>query len=419
MIDPPLLLLLRPRRRPYESYRTDHIPSLSLSSGQPLPRITRSLSMTTADHVPVIDLSSSDEDFLVQQIAAACENPGFFQVTHHGVPLPLVQDFRRQCRDYFDQPASEKLAQKRHSGNARGYFDDELTQQRRDWKECCDVGQPGSKDWNTLPDDSPENACLDGFNQFPTGLPAFRATVVAYFKACQALSHRLAVLMAQGLGVAAKNDDFLRDLQENHTSYLRMNYYPTCCTDTGDSEEEAQQGGALGISPHKDAGFLTVLLQDDDCHSLQVLDASQSQEQCWTTVHPIPGALTINTGDMAQAWSNGRYKAPLHRVLTNSSRTRYSVPFFYNPGYDCLVTPLRGDGVDVAKPRYHPVLWGYFRAVRFAGDLTDLGVEIQVDDFLLDRAEKSHHLAKQELFAKANLAARPFNVDTYRELLLE
>jgi isopenicillin N synthase-like dioxygenase len=155
------------------SYRTNHILSLSLSSGQPLPRITPSLTMTTADHVPVIDLSSSDEDLLVQQIAVACENPGFFQVTHHGVPLPLVQDFRRQCRDYFDQPASEKLAQKRHSGNARGYFDDELTQQRRDWKECCDIGQPGSKDWNTLPDDSPENACLDGFNQFPTGCRPF------------------------------------------------------------------------------------------------------------------------------------------------------------------------------------------------------------------------------------------------------
>ena len=26
----------------------------------------------------------------------------------------------------------------------------------------------------------------------------------------------------------------------------------------------------LGISPHKDAGFLTVLAQDPDCHSLQV-----------------------------------------------------------------------------------------------------------------------------------------------------
>ena len=43
---------------------------------------------------------------------------------------------------------------------------------------------------------------------------------------------------------------------------------------------------------------------------------------------------------MAQVWSNDIYKAPLHRVLANNNSVRYSVPFFYNPNYDSLVTPL-------------------------------------------------------------------------------
>ena len=87
----------------------------------------------------------------------------------------------------------------------------------------------------------------------------------------------------------------IKSLREQHSSYLRVNYYPKC-RETGEDGHKP-----LGISPHKDAGFLTVLLQDDDCHSLQVLKDDGS----WITVHPIKGALTINTGDMAEVWSDG------------------------------------------------------------------------------------------------------------------
>lgn len=352
-------------------------------------------------NVPVIDLSLEDKDLLVQQIAQACADPGFFQVLNHGIPASLLHEFRNVCELYFDLPMADKMKTKRNAGNARGYFNDELTKQRRDWKECCDVGRPGSLDWSVA-DAAEENACLDGWNQFPEALPKFRSTVVDYFEACAKLSQKLAELMALGLNVP-EDDPFLLDLHANHTSYLRMNYYPTC-------PEEKKEDGNLGISPHKDAGFLTVLLQDDGCHSLQVLD----EHEQWSTVRPVPGALTINTGDMAQVWSNNRYQAPLHRVLTNETHKRYSAPFFYNPGYRCLVSPL-----DTDWPKYHPVLWGYFRAVRFAGDLTNLGVEIQIDDYWKENERESHHLKKQVRFVEENLADRPFNVDTYRDLLLE
>jgi hypothetical protein len=65
---------------------------------------------------------------------------------------------------------------------------------------------------------------------------------------------------------------------------------------------------------------------------------------------------------------------------------------------------------------YHDCLWGYFRAVRFAGDLTDLGVEIQVDDFLKD-APISTHIEKQEIFFQQADFTVPFSVQKYRPLL--
>eukprot|EP00521_Asterionellopsis_glacialis_P016347 CAMPEP_0195301076 /NCGR_PEP_ID=MMETSP0707-20130614/28688_1 /TAXON_ID=33640 /ORGANISM="Asterionellopsis glacialis, Strain CCMP134" /LENGTH=397 /DNA_ID=CAMNT_0040363931 /DNA_START=44 /DNA_END=1237 /DNA_ORIENTATION=+ len=382
--------------------------------------------------VPVIDMKDSNRKDLIEHISNACSTFGFFQIIHHGISPELIDEFRTQMKCYFDLPHDEKLRHKRNERNARGFFDDELTKQRRDWKEAIDIGVPGSRDWST-PDNNSENACLDGFNQFPHAedLPNFRPTIVKYFEACSKLSDELAILMAEGLGCKEETMDHQDDtddlslvgsLRRHHTSYLRMNYYPVCPSTT-ETDGEPQP---LGISPHKDAGFLTVLVQDDDCHSLQVARHTSDNENDvafddmdWFTVKPVPGALTINTGDMAMIWSNGQYKAPLHRVKTDPIKVRYSAPFFYNPGYSTLVEPLRSGRGAIQK--YKPCLWGYFRALRFAGDLTDLGVEIQISDFEEStgegKAKESDHIQKQVKFSKMANFHEPFSVEKFRPLL--
>ena len=414
---------------------------------------------------PIIDLSNTEAE-VIAQIAQACSTWGFFQVINHGVPSDLVDQFKSESQHFFDLPRHVKLSLKRDAKNARGYFDDELTKQRRDWKEAIDIGMPGSRDWS-LSDDDKANACLDGFNRFPSEdlLPNYRPTVVKYFKACEALSDRIAIMMARGLGVAVestleddekKSDDdnsggevhgengdedagLIAILREQHTSYLRTNYYPPYIpgeTALPDSDEAHKKDSdepppPLGISPHKDAGFLTVLVQDDDCHSLQVAQFKNGDESLvptWRTVHPVPGAFTINTGDMAMIWSNGRYRAPLHRVLT-AKTARISAPFFYNPGCGQIVGPA-ASLARTEKPMYYPCSWGYFRAVRFAGDFTDIGVEIQISDFLCGREEEeeeegteqkekvvSPHLRRQEAFLRAIDFAIPFDIEQYRPLL--
>jgi isopenicillin N synthase-like dioxygenase len=405
-----------------------------------------------ATDVPVIDLLHTDHDTIVQQIAEACSTAGFFHVLHHGIDPQLIAQFRAQCRSYFTElDPSIREQYRRNEGNARGFFDNELTKQRRDWKYALDVGVPGSRNWQ-LADDDPSNGGLDGFNQLPTDheLPGFRATIIEYFEACAALAHRLTILMTEGLQwkyatsvseevLERLGAEIVEDLQKHHTSYLRLNYYPPCPEEVSVVEANLHKGTPpLGISPHRDAGFLTVLLQDDDCYSLQVPSWKSGRDTTeWRTVVPIPGALTINTGDMAQIWSNGIYTAPLHRVLTHPDQGRYSAPFFYNPGYKTWIRPLvlattpngtvpypeaNGDTAtdddDVRTVRYHPCLWGYFRAVRFAGDLTNLGVEIQVEDFLV-ATRPSKHLAKQNVFAEQARVEEPFSVERFRHLLVD
>jgi isopenicillin N synthase-like dioxygenase len=238
------------------------------------------------DHVPVIDLSSTEKLEIIREISGACQTYGFFQVINHGISDSTIRGLRLAMEDFFIHlPQPQKDVLRRSEKNSRGYFDDELTKQKRDWKECLDVGIPGSRDWSLFPDSHPQNACLEGFNQFPPDelLPNFRSTVVQYFQACEALSNKIASFMSLGLGLSEDdiNNVYNADydytnatqmvdlLRKDHTAFLRLNYYPPCCNDNN-NDNEGGETSILGISPHTDAGFLTVLLQDDDCHSLQV-----------------------------------------------------------------------------------------------------------------------------------------------------
>jgi isopenicillin N synthase-like dioxygenase len=97
-------------------------------------------------------------------------------------------------------------------------------------------------------------------------------------------------------------------------------------------------------------------------------------------VEPVPGALTVNLGDMLQVWSNDRYRSPVHRVIASADHTRFSAPFFWNPSYAAVCAPmpdlLRGE-----RAHYRPVSWARFRDQRSAGDYADYGAEIQISDY--------------------------------------
>eukprot|EP00584_Thalassiosira_punctigera_P019991 CAMPEP_0172572642 /NCGR_PEP_ID=MMETSP1067-20121228/135777_1 /TAXON_ID=265564 ORGANISM="Thalassiosira punctigera, Strain Tpunct2005C2" /NCGR_SAMPLE_ID=MMETSP1067 /ASSEMBLY_ACC=CAM_ASM_000444 /LENGTH=429 /DNA_ID=CAMNT_0013365225 /DNA_START=34 /DNA_END=1323 /DNA_ORIENTATION=+ len=394
------------------------------------------------DEIPIIDLADPDSTRLTEQLYRACSTWGFFQLINHGISPHLISSFRGAMESFFAMPYDAKANLKRNAKNARGYFDDELTKRKRDWKEALDVGVPGGRDWD-LSDFDERNACLDGYNQFPSAdeCPDFRDIVIRYFGECVELSGQLAALMALALNDGKDAEElFLERMKKDHTSYLRMNYYPPSDADgsTGDSQNmhnnsfsiKAADGRTLGISPHRDAGFLTILLQDDDCHSLQVArfedDDHIGDDDRWVTVHPVPGSLTINTGDMAMICSNARFRAPLHRVLTDPSKKRYSAPFFYNPGYGESISPFAcsekkktnagSKSEDLPSPKYHPCLWGYFRALRFAGDLADLGVEIQTSHFTVGQ-EESSHIVKQRRFMEVVYFNEPFDVEKYRHIL--
>jgi isopenicillin N synthase-like dioxygenase len=318
---------------------------------------------------------------VVAQIRDACATWGFFQVVNHGVAPEQLAAFEAAMTGFFAQPRGVKEAVRRTETNSKGWYDDELTKQRVDWKEGYDVGaQDGSLD----------RRGLDGYNVWPA-VAGFEGTIRAYFAQMEELAARLTGCMALGLGMAPTY--FAREFEGCHSSYLRLNHYPPCPELPGGAEtsrpdasvwdDSSGEVDPWSISHHTDAGAVTVLHQTQ-VQSLQVL---QPRDGRWYDVEPQPGAFVINTGDIMQVWSNDRYVAPVHRVKAQRSLRRYSAPFFYNPSYETSYAPVSGTVSDQEPARYRPINWGEFRLGRFQGDFADVGAaDVQIADFRIEEA---------------------------------
>jgi isopenicillin N synthase-like dioxygenase len=76
-------------------------------------------------------------------------------------------------------------------------------------------------------------------------------------------------------------------------------------------------------------------------------------------VKPVPRTLVINIGDMMQRWTNDRYRSTLHRVINPSTgKHRFSSPFFFEPGVDCMVECVPTCLAEGESPRYPPTRFG-------------------------------------------------------------
>ena len=103
---------------------------------------------------------------------------------------------------------------------------------------------------------------------------------------------------------------------------------------------------------HVDSGFVTLLAQD----GVEGLQAKLADGR-WIDVPPVDGTLAVNFGKLLDRWTGGRIRATEHRVL-GPGRTRYSIPFFYEPAVDAVIAPLPIAGAETFAPfSYGDHLW--------------------------------------------------------------
>lgn len=282
------------------------------------------------DPIPLLDLSDFDAgeapraDFLAR-LRVAARDVGFFYVAGHGIESRLLGDLMDLSRRFFALPEADKLAiEMVSSPHFRGYnrVARERTRGTPDWREQIDIGAerpalprtPGMPPW----------ARLQGPNQWPAALPELQPVVLRWQTAAMQVLARLLRAFALALG---QPQDELERLHQLDPHYLvKLIRYPG--RDRTDSDQ--------GVGAHKDAGLLTLLLQDNQ-QGLQVETA-----RGWTDVPPRPGTFVVNIGELLELASDGYLRATLHRVVAPPPGTeRISVAFFLGARLDATVPLLR------------------------------------------------------------------------------
>lgn len=114
-----------------------------------------------------------------------------------------------------------------------------------------------------------------------------------------------AILEGLGLGKEYMNEKF-----QEGSQLLSVNCYP----------KASQDVMTIGLAPHSDYGFLTILLTS--CQGLEVVDRSSNN---WKTVQQLPHALHVHVGDHMEVLSNGQIKTVVHRAVLNPEEARISI----------------------------------------------------------------------------------------------
>lgn len=311
------------------------------------------------DRIPVIDFapflagSDADKRQVAKAIREACEQVGFLYLANHGVPQAKIDAVFAAARRFFALPEARKMdpALRVTPQRTRGY--QPLFARHYAHTDAPDVNE-AFKYQHEYPADDPDIRAGNRFhqaNQWPSGLPGWRETLLDYFSEMETLSDRL--LRAFALALELDETWFLEFYRKPLTQVTLLHYPP---------QPPQAPERQYGIRPHADATAFTVLAQDD-VGGLQVQGHAG-----WVDAPPLPGTYVINIGDMMARWTNDRFKSTPHRVINLTGRERYSVPFFAIPDFDAVVACLPSCRSADNPPKYSPLHVGEAISRKFATD---------------------------------------------------
>eukprot|EP00301_Raphidiophrys_heterophryoidea_P022706 c6805_g1_i1.p1 GENE.c6805_g1_i1~~c6805_g1_i1.p1 ORF type:complete len:468 (+),score=119.15 c6805_g1_i1:107-1405(+) len=341
----------------------DSLRTFSLSGKRP------PTSDTPFEFIPIIDLAAFLDPHstpearreVANEIGVACEQVGFFLIVNHGIKLGLINEMLSHTKSFFASPIEHKsAASMKTAGAIRGYFaigEENLHEEGYttaiDIKEGFDVG------FDECATDFPKFPPNTMLNNFPPRMNS--ALVLKYRNELTELGRKMAGAFALSLEL---DENYFSKMFINPMATLRQLHYPPSIDDATDLLDYMSQHDKtpthtptspsspspssainpsmhsiprLGCGAHTDYGCCTLLYQD----STGGLQARNTAGQ-WVNVPYVEGSFVVNIGDMMQRWTNGRFRSTVHRVKSNPSQHRYSIPFFFNPNaktvIECLPT---------------------------------------------------------------------------------
>eukprot|EP00474_Spongospora_subterranea_P011980 CRZ12438.1 hypothetical protein [Spongospora subterranea] len=286
--------------------------------------------------VPIVDIGAlvdPDADPSQKQRAAsaidtALRTVGFMYVMGHGIDQGLVDRARLITRQFFHQDSAvkSKISMENQDVSVRGYqrLGDNITQGKPDWHEAIDFYREIPIGHRLRDDGDP----MHSDNQWPETPAQFKPTFDLYIEKML----QLGAFIMEGVARACKlpPDYFVRYYDESYW-VMRTIYYPA-------KESVAKLSNPLdyGCGEHTDYGCLTMI----NCDDVQGALVAKNRDNQWIIADPVPGAFIVNVGDMLSKWTNGVYRSTPHKVNSVPGSDRVSIPFFFEPNYDALITPL-------------------------------------------------------------------------------
>jgi isopenicillin N synthase-like dioxygenase len=310
---------------------------------------------SVSDHgrIPVLDIGRflagepGASTALAGEVARTCEDTGFLVVANHGIAPELVANVFAEAARFFALDEAHKLALKIGQYNI-GYlpFGGQTVRHspvnqntRPNFSESFYITRDRAPDHPDIVANKP----LIGLNRWPDGMPEFRAAMLAYYRAMEAMTQRLVPVVAVALGLP---EDYFAAAFAEPNCTIRLIHYPA---------HPAPEDNEFGFAPHTDNNFITFLAQS----ALPGLEVRTAEGE-WLRPPAVPGTFVVNTGAMLGRYSNDRFKPTPHRVINRNDTSRYAIPFFLGPSHDALIAPVPTCIGPDNPPRYEPTTYGAF-----------------------------------------------------------
>lgn len=284
-------------------------------------------------NIPVIDFSRFDEGpdrraELAQEIYEAASQVGFMGVKNLGIDQEMLQQVYQASEHFFSRSTTEK--QKHGYTNAA----DNFGFLGMDQESLDPTTPPDLKETFTMR--APFKHAV-GDTRWPSA--EFRDLMLEFYEHSLSQAFKLLSVFCHSLEVP---EDFFEQGFSGENTALRLLYYPT-------RGAEVSSDLQLGAGAHTDYGVITLLFQDE-AGGLEVRGADGD----WIPVEPEEGVIIINTGDLIERWTNGKFRSTEHRVQPKiGQEERYSIALFIDPDNDVIVEVLPSC-IDGDEPKYPP-----------------------------------------------------------------
>ncbi|MFT7218715.1 MAG: isopenicillin N synthase-like dioxygenase [Candidatus Azotimanducaceae bacterium] len=290
-------------------------------------------------YIPTIDFGHYDDtdvktmSVLADQVEAALTQSGFMKIKSLGISQSEIDRAFDLSRWFFTQASNDK-SRSAYGDAAENFGYQNVGVEHLDPSKPADL-----KETFTMRDvlnHDPADA------RWPS--PEFCEEITDFFRACLEAAYRVQRVFAC---VLETDPDYFVQYHRGENVTLRLLHYPS-------AGEPAVKQGQLGAGSHTDYGMITLLFQRD-VGGLEVQDAAG----VWHAVPPDNDAIVINSGDLMERWTNGKFRSTPHRVQPMlGDEDRYSIAMFVDPDTDTPVRVLNSCVIPGEQVKYTEVTAG-------------------------------------------------------------